>query len=98
MNLDGSGFQVLQSFAAAGAAGSNPQGAVTLSADGTTLFATNIIGGLGSYEDGGTLFSLAVPQPVPEPSGFVLAGGLTALTMFALKRRKTARVSDKSST
>ncbi|MEP6669385.1 MAG: choice-of-anchor tandem repeat GloVer-containing protein [Chthoniobacter sp.] len=81
MNLDGSGYTILDNFAGGPADGALPNGNVTLSADGGTLYGMTYQG--GSSNDG-TLFSLAVPEPA-SASLFLLG----AVALAARRRRAT---------
>ncbi len=77
------GGAVTTLFSFDGADGANPEGGLTLSLDGSTLYGTTYNGGANGC---GTVFSLAVP----EPSTFVLLG-IGAVSMLACARRQRRR-------
>ncbi|MGA2068966.1 MAG: choice-of-anchor tandem repeat GloVer-containing protein [Thermoguttaceae bacterium] len=87
INTDGTGFNTLYSFPTDDSKGANPQGTLTLSADGTTLYGMTHGGG-ANFSSDGTIFSLTVPAPTPEPSSLVLLGVAAAVGLLACARRR----------
>ena len=80
INTDGSGFQVLHSFAGGASDGRSPErGVVT---DGSALYGATTYGG---PTDQGVVFALTIP----EPASFILLGISTAsLAVFGCWRRR----------
>ena len=82
MNIDGSGFSLLQSFGAQPGDGASPSDGIIASSDGSTLYAMTPNG--GSASDG---VILSLPAIVPEPGTFALLG-LGALLLAARRSRR----------
>ena len=83
MNLDGTGFSVLQSFPTGAADGQLPEGDLTVSADASTLYGMTSNGGTASE---GVVFSESI---VPEPVNVALLG-LGAVSLLTSRRRRIA--------
>lgn len=84
MSTDGSGFQILHTFAGGITDGSRPHGALTLV--GSTLYGTTAQGG---DTNGGTVFSYAIP----EPASAAMVAGVGAIALLIrrrIRRRRTA--------
>jgi uncharacterized repeat protein (TIGR03803 family) len=85
IGLDGSNYQVLHSFGAAGD-GATPEGGLALV--GSVLVGTTEFGG---DSDHGTVFTMQITI-VPEPSGVIMAAfGFTSLTVLGGRRRCRVR-------
>jgi uncharacterized repeat protein (TIGR03803 family) len=84
VSTDGSGFQILHTFAGGITDGSRPHGALTLV--GSTLYGTTAQGG---DTNGGTVFSYAIP----EPASAAMVAGVGAIALLIrrrIRRRRTA--------
>jgi uncharacterized repeat protein (TIGR03803 family) len=79
MNLDGSGYTILQTFTGQPDDGDSPSGNVTLSADDSTLFGMTSRGGASND---GTIYSMTVPEP-----GSASLFGFGMLVLAAYRRR-----------
>jgi uncharacterized repeat protein (TIGR03803 family) len=78
ISTSGTNYSILQNFAGSPSDGADPEGNVTLSADGRTLYGMTTDGGTA---DEGVIFSAPATASVPEPSAWALLFcGLAALT------------------
>jgi uncharacterized repeat protein (TIGR03803 family) len=85
INTDGSGYNVLESFAGQPTDGANPYGDPTISTDGSKLYGMTYGGGTANK---GVVFSVAITPAVPEPGACALLGlSLSALLGFSRSRR-----------
>ena len=88
MHSAGSGFTDLYTFTG-GADGAMPGGALTLSADGATLYGTTFLGGSSGA---GTIISLGIQAlPKPATAGMLLLFSSGAIIYRRIRRWKSWR-------